>query len=502
MEVVKDSDILAGPSTPLVSRFTAGERIDLLFDRSSFVETGAWVTHRCQDFGLAGRTPRGDGVITGWGTIRGRLVYALSQDCAVFGGSVGEAGGRKICRLLELAQQNGAPVVALYDGGGGRIQEGVDGLAGFSEILFRHCELSGVVPQISAVLGPCTGGAAYSPALTDFIFMVEGSYMSLTGPEVIRAVTHQDVSKEEIGGAAVHGFQTGLAHFVSRDEADCLHGIRELLSFLPSSYLSPSPLGVSEDSLERRAAELDLLISSDPQEPYDMRCLIRAVVDDGQFLEAQAGYARNLLVGFARLGNQTVGLVASQPNYLAGALTIDAALKGSRFVRFCDAFRIPLVTFVDSPGYLPSLQEELGGVIRHGAKLLFAYAEATVPKVTLITRKAYGGAYAALGSKQMRTDVNLAYPWAEIAVVGAEGAVGVLCRRELQEAGERVEEVRAKRVEEYRRKFGNPFAAAERGYIDAIVQPSETRPEIIRALRSLRNKRSLREGRRHSNMPL
>ncbi len=499
---MKSLNNLPSPSTPPAPRLTARERIGLLFDGGSFVETGAWVTHRCQDFGLAGRTPRGDGVITGWGTIRGRLVYALSQDRAVFGGSVGEAGGRKICRLLELAQQNGAPLVALYDGGGGRIQEGVDGLAGFSEILCRHCELSGVVPQISAILGPCTGGAAYSPALTDFIFMVEGSYMSLTGPEVIRAVTHQDVSKEEIGGAAVHGTQTGLAHFVSRDEVNCLHGIRELLSFLPSSYLSPLPFGTSEDSSERRAEELDLLISSDPHEPYDMRCLIRAVVDDGQFLEAQAGYARNLLVGFARFANQTVGLVASQPNYLAGALTIDAALKGSRFVRFCDAFRIPLVTFVDSPGYLPSLQEELGGVIRHGAKLLFAYAEATVPKVTLIARKAYGGAYAALGSKQMRNDVNLAYPWAEIAVVGAEGAVGVLCRRELQQAGERVEEVRAKRVEEYRRKFGNPFAAAERGYIDSIVHPSETRPEIIRALRGLRNKRSQREGRRHSNMPL
>jgi len=483
-------------------KLTARERLDVLLDSGSFVEIGALVTHRCHDFGLAGRRVQGDGVITGWGHLEGRLVYVLSQDFNVFGGSVGEAGGQKICRILDLAVQNGAPVIAFYDGGGGRIQEGVDGLAGFSEILWRHANTSGVVPQISSVMGPCTGGAAYSPALTDFIFMVEGSYMSLTGPEVIRSVTHKDITMEEIGGTAVHAMKTGLAHFVKNDDIACLHGIRELLSFLPDNNLELSPAGASSDDPKRRTGELEDLIPFNPGEPYNMKRLIRAVVDDGRFLELQEAYARSLIVGFARFANHTVGIVASQPNYLAGALTIDAALKGARFVRFCDAFQIPVVTFVDSPGYLPSLQEELGGVIRHGAKLLYAYAEATVPKITLITRKAYGGAYAALGSKQLRSDVNLAYPGAEIAVVGAQGAVNVLYRRELRQAGAQVEQVRARRVEEYRRKFSSPFPAAERGYVDAIIQPAETREQIVRALAGLLNKRSLRPPKKHSNLPL
>jgi propionyl-CoA carboxylase beta chain len=483
-------------------KLTARQRLDLLLDEGSLVESGALVRHRCKDFGLEERSVPGDGVVTGWGTIDGRLVYVISQDCTVFGGSVGEAGGRKICQILDLAVQNGAPVIALYDGGGGRIQEGVDGLAGFSEILWRHSITSGVVPQVSAVMGACTGGAAYSPALTDFIFMTEDGYMSLTGPEVIRAVTHKEVTLEEIGGAAVHGCKTGLAHFVKLDDVECLCGIRELLSFLPSNNLDPACPGTSADCPSRCAKELQDLISTNPNEPYDMKRLIRAVVDDGRFLELQEEHAKNLIVGFARFANDTVGIVASQPNYLAGALTIDAAIKGARFVRFCDAFHIPLVTFVDSPGYLPSLDEELGGVIRHGAKLLYAYAEATAPKITIITRKAYGGAYAALGSKQLRSDVNLAYPGAEIAVVGAEGAVGVLYRRELQRAGNQAGELRLRLLEEYRRKIASPFPAAERGYIDGIIDPAETRPAIIRALRGLMKKRAERPRKKHSNMPL
>lgn len=484
------------------SKLTAIERLDFLLDRGSFVESGALVAHRCKHFGMAARAVPGDGVLTGWGTIEDRVVYVISQDFSVFGGSVGEAGGRKICHTLELAAQNGAPMIALFDGGGGRIQEGVDGLAGFSEILWRHCVMSGVVPQISAAMGPCAGGAAYSPALTDFIFMVEGSCLSLTGPEVIRAVTQRNVSKEEIGGTEVHGAQTGLAHFIAPDDEACLRGIRELLSFLPSNNLDPPPTGTSADHPERRAEELENLVPADPATPYDMKRLIRAVADDGRFLELQERFARNLIVGFARLANRAVGIVASQPSFLAGSLTIDAAFKGARFVRFCDAFSIPLVTFVDSPGYLPSLQEELGGVIRHGAKLLYAYAEATVPKITVITRKAYGGAYAALGSKQLRSDINLAYPSAEIAVVGAEGAVGILHRRELGKAGEGARELRMGMIAEYRRSFANPFAAAERGYVDAIIRPAETRPALVRALGGLSAKRAARPHRKHSNMPL
>jgi propionyl-CoA carboxylase beta chain len=483
-------------------RLSARERLDRLLDAGSFVESGALVTHRCSDFGLAERSVAGDGVITGWGTIDGRLVYVLSQDRTVFGGSLGEAGGRKVCKILELATQNGAPVIALYDGGGARIQEGVAGLAGFGEVFWRHSFTSGVVPQITAVMGACAGGSAYSPAVSDFVFMVEGSYMSLTGPEVLRAVTHQDVTNEEIGGVTVHSTKTGIAHFVSQDDAACLLGIRELLSYLPSNNLDSPPLGRSDDSPDRRAEELEDLVSPDGGQSYDMKRVIRAVVDDGRFLELQELYARNLIVGFARLDNRTVGIVANQPAYLSGALNIDASIKASRFVRFCDAYQIPLVTFVDCPGFWPSVQEELGGVLRHGAKLPYAYAEATVPKITLITRKAYGGAYGSLGSKHMRGDTNLAYPWAEIAVLGADAAVGLLYRREIRQAGERAEEVRAQRLEEYRQRFATPFLAAELGYIDAIIRPSDTRPTMIRALRCLINKRADQPHRRHSTMPL
>ena len=484
------------------TRLSARQRLDLLLDPGTFFEVGALVEHRCHHFGMAERKVSGDGVLTGWGTIAGRTVYVLSQDFSVFGGSVGETGGQKICRVLDLAMTNGAPLIALYDGGGGRLQEGVDGLAGFSEIIWRHSVASGVVPQISAVMGPCTGGAAYSPALTDFIFMVEGSYMSLTGPQVIRAVTHKEVTKEEIGGSDVHGRTTGIAHFVPKDDAACLLGIRDLLSFLPSNNLDEAPLGESRDDPLRTSEELNHLISSQASEPYDMGSLIRQVVDDGNFLEVQRDYAPNLITGLARFANRSVGIVASQPNFLAGSLTIDAALKGARFVRFCNAFNLPVVTFVDSPGYLPSLEQELGGVIRHGAKLLFAYAEATVPKITIITRKAYGGAYAALGSKQLRSDINLAFPQAEIAVVGAEGAIEVLYRRELKAAGDQADEIRKQRVEEYRRKFASPFPAAERGYIDGVIQPSETRPQIVQSLRALGQKRKSLPPRKVSNLPL
>jgi propionyl-CoA carboxylase beta chain len=485
-----------------VGRLTARERVDLLLDPGSFVENGSLVTHRCRDFGMAERTVHGDGVITGWGTVGGRVVYVLAQDRRVFGGSLGEQGGHKVCRLFDLALQNGAPVVALYDGGGGRIQEGVDAMAGGTEVFGRHALASGMVPQVSAIMGPCTGVAAYGPALTDFIFMVEGSFMSLTGPGVIRAVTSKNVTNEEIGGAEVHTVRTGLAHFVKESDEACFAGIRDLLAFLPSNYLDPPPPGESSDSPDRRAEELEGLVSASAEQPYDMRLLLRAVVDDGRFLEVQERFARNLIVGFARFANQTVGVVANQPAYLAGALTLDASLKGSRFVRFCDAFNIPVVTFVDCPGYLPSMQEELGGVIKHGAKLGYAYAEATVPLVTVITRKAYGGAYGALGSKHLGGDFNLAYPGAEIAVIGAAGAVEVLYRRELRLAGDRAGELRARVAEEYRRKFSNPFLAVERGYLDAIIRPAETRPQVIRALGCLTNKRLQGPRKRHSNLPL
>jgi propionyl-CoA carboxylase beta chain len=483
-------------------RQSAAQRLERLLDAGSFVESGDRVTHRCTLFGLASRTVPGDGVLTGWGEIDGRPVCVLAQDSSVLGGSVGEAGGRKICRVLDRAMISGCPVVALYDGGGGRIQEGVDGLAGFSDILCRHALLSGVVPQISAVMGACTGGAAYSPALTDFVFMVQGSCMSLTGPEVIRAATNRRLTQEEIGGASVHGARTGIAHFVARDDLVCLRGIRELLAYLPANHREAPPTGASSDPADRGTPELDALVPADPRKPYDMRRLIRAVVDDGSFLEVQEAYARNLLVGFARFANLGVGIVASQPAHQAGALTIDAALKGARFVRFCDAFQIPIVTFVDSPGYMPSLQEELGGVIRHGSKLVCAYAEATVPKVTVISRKAYGGAYAALGSQQLLSDANFAYPHAEIAVVGADGAVGVLYRRRLEQAGSQAAELRAQLVEEYRRAFLSPVPAAERGYIDAIIRPADTRKEVIRALRFALRKRGERPPKKHCNMPL
>jgi len=484
-------------------KLTARERVELLLDAGSFVEIDALVTHRCRDFGMDGQLIPGDGVVCGYGTIAGRLVYVFAQDFTVFGGSLSETNAEKICKVMDLAVENGAPIIGLNDSGGARIQEGVVSLGGYADIFLRNTLASGVVPQISAILGPCAGGAVYSPAITDFILMVEGtSYMFVTGPDVIKTVTHEEVTKEALGGALTHAATSGVAHFTYGNDAACLMGIRELLSFLPSNNLDSPPDGNSDDDPDREESSLDSLVPPDPNKPYDIKRLIAAVVDDGKFLEVHAQYARNLVVGFARLGNHSVGIVANQPAYLAGVLDIDASLKGARFVRFCDAFNIPLVTFEDVPGFLPGTQQEYGGIIKHGAKLLYAYAEATVPKLTVITRKSYGGAYCVMASKHLRTDVNLAYPTAEIAVMGPEGAVNILYRRELAEAGERGAEVRAEKIAEYRGKFSNPWIAAERGFLDAVIEPRRTRPVLIRSLRQLAGKRQALPPKKHGNLPL
>ena len=484
-------------------KLTARERVELLLDAGSFAELDALVTHRCRDFGMEKQSIPGDGVVCGYGTIDGRLVYVFAQDFTVFGGSLSETNARKICKVMDLAVENGAPMIGLNDSGGARIQEGVASLGGYADIFLRNTLASGVVPQISAILGPCAGGAVYSPAITDFILMVEGtSYMFVTGPEVIRTVTHEEVTKEDLGGAATHAAKSGVSHFTYPNDAACLMGIRELLSYLPSNNLDEPPPGVSDDDPDREEEALDRLIPADPNRPYDIKKLIEMVVDDGKFCEVHAAYARNIVVGFARLANQSIGVVANQPAYLAGVLDIDASLKGARFVRFCDAFNIPLVTFEDVPGFLPGTQQEHGGIIKHGAKLLFAFAEATVPKLTVITRKAYGGAYCVMASKHIRTDINLAYPTAEIAVMGPEGAVNVLFRRELEKAGDQAPETRARLVGEYREKFSNPYIAAERGFVDAVIEPRRTRPALVRALRQLRSKRQSLPPKKHGNIPL
>jgi len=484
-------------------KLTARERLELLLDPGSFVEIDALVTHRCQDFGIADQKIPGDGVVSGYGTVDQRLVYVFAQDFTIFGGSMSETNASKICKIMDLAVENGAPVIGLNDSGGARIQEGVASLGGYADIFLRNTLASGVVPQISAIMGPCAGGAVYSPAITDYIFMVEDtSYMFLTGPDVIRTVTHEEVTKEELGGASTHASKSGVCHFTVPDDTSCLLAIRDLLSYLPSNNLEDPPAGSSDDSPDREDEILDALIPNDPNKPYDIKRLIHSVVDDGRFLEVQVDYARNLVVGFARLANQSVGVVANQPNYLAGVLDIDASLKGARFVRFCDAFNIPLVTFEDVPGFLPGTQQEFGGIIKHGAKFLYAFAEATVPKITVITRKAYGGAYCVMSSKHLRTDTNLAYPGAEIAVMGPDGAVSILFRRELEAAGEGAAELRQELVAEYREKFSNPYIAAERGFIDAVIEPRQTRPQIIRALRQLGSKRQNVPPKKHGNIPI
>ena len=483
-------------------KLTARERLDLLLDEGSFCEIDPFATHRATHFGMEEKRFLGDGVVAGYGAINGRLVYVFSQDFTVLGGSLGEAHAAKICKVMDLAMKNGAPIVGLIDSGGARIQEGVAALAGYAEIFLRNTLASGVIPQLSVIMGPCAGGAAYSPALTDFIIMVKGtSYMFITGPQVIKAVTHEEVTFEELGGAMSHNSITGVAHFATEDEEDAISLTKRLLSFIPQNNLEDPPYVEPTDDPMRTDEKLDTLVPISPTKPYDMKEVIRRVVDDGDFLEVQEHYAKNIIIGFARLDGQSVGIVAPQPSVLAGCLDINASNKGGRFVRFCDCFNIPIITFVDVPGFLPGVAQEHGGIIRHGAKLLYAYCEATVPKITVITRKAYGGAYNVMGSKHIRGDINFAWPTAEIAVMGPEGAVNIIFRREIEEA-EDPEAKRAELTREYCERFANPYIAASRGYIDDIIEPHETRPRLISALRMLRNKRDSNPPKRHGNMPL
>lgn len=483
-------------------KLSARERLALLLDEGTFEETDKLVEHRCRDFGLAEQRVPGDGVICGYGRINGRFTYVFAQDFTVLGGSLSEANAAKICKVMDLALKVGAPIVGLNDSGGARIQEGVASLAGYADIFLRNTLASGVIPQISAILGPCAGGAVYSPAITDFILMTDKtSSMFVTGPDVIKTVMHQEVTKEELGGPMTHNRVSGVAHFLASDDSDCLALIRELLSFMPQNNHEDPPRVETADAADRQDESLDTLIPAESDQPYDIKQVIERIVDEGYFLEVQEHFAKNLVVGFARLGGRSVGIVANQPEVLAGCLDITASMKGARFVRFCDAFNIPLVTFVDVPGFLPGTEQEFGGIIRHGAKLLFAFAEATVPKMTVITRKAYGGAYCVMASKHLRTDVNFAYPTAEIAVMGPEGAVNIVYRRELERAKDGVS-LRKTKVEEFRERFANPYIAAERGYVDAVIRPCETRPRLIAALQMLETKRETFPPKKHGNIPL
>jgi propionyl-CoA carboxylase beta chain len=492
-------------------KMTARERVESLLDPGSFTEFDALARHRATDFGVAANRPYGDGVVTGYGTVDGRPVCIFSQDFTVFGGSLGEVYGEKIVKVMDHALKTGCPVIGINDGGGARIQEGVVALGLFAEIFYRNVIASGVIPQISLIMGPCAGGAVYSPAITDFTLMVEGtSHMFITGPDVIKTVTGEEVSFEELGGAHTHNVKSGVAHYQAKDEDDCLGFARELLSYLPSNNLddAPSPLaaGRTADSaavleITDEDAELDTLIPDSPNQPYDMHDVIARILDDGEFLEIHSGFAQNIVVGFGRIEGASVGVVANQPMHLAGCLDIDASEKAARFVRTCDAFNIPVLTFVDVPGFLPGTGQEWGGIIRRGAKLIYAYAEATVPKITVITRKAYGGAYDVMGSKHLGGDINLAWPTAQIAVMGAQGAVNILYRRELADAAD-PDALRAQRVTEYEDTLANPYIAAERGYVDAVIRPAETRSQVTRALRTLRTKRQTLPPKKHGNIPL
>jgi len=485
-------------------KLSARERIDLLLDEGSFEELDKLVRHQSHDFGVDSQRPAGDGFITGYGRIHGRLAYVFAQDFTVFGGSLSEANARKITKIMDLAMRAGAPVIGLNDSGGARIQEGVNSLAGYADIFLRNTLSSGVIPQISAILGPCAGGAVYSPAITDFIFMTrDTSYMFVTGPDVIRTVTHEEVTMHELGGAVTHNSKSGVAHFVAADDSECLAMIRELIGYIPSNNLEDPPRRISSDPPDRMITSLNTLVPEDPQKPYDILDVIRAVADDSEFFEVHEHFAKNLVIGFARLEGRPVGIVANQPAFLAGVLDINASVKGARFVRFCDAFNIPLVTFEDVPGFLPGTQQEWGGIIKHGAKLLFAFAEATVPKITVITRKAYGGAYCVMSSKHIRTDINYAWPTAEIAVMGPEGAVNIVYKRELDRAPEAERgKLRREKIDDFRERFANPYVAAERGYIDAVIEPAQTRAKLIAALRSLENKRDINPRKKHGNIPL
>jgi propionyl-CoA carboxylase beta chain len=483
-------------------KLLARERAERLLDPGSFVELDRYVRHRESNFGMLERRPYGDAVVTGYGTIFGRKVFVFSQDFTVFGGSLSEVFAEKICKVMDLAAKLGCPVIGINDSGGARIQEGVVSLAGYAEIFWRNVQCSGVVPQISLVMGPCAGGAVYSPAITDFVLMVEGSsYMFITGPDVVKTVTGEEVSFEELGGAATHASKSGVAHFISPDDDACLEDARYLLSFLPQNNLESPPYAEPTDPVAREDAELDDLIPDNPNKPYDMTAVIQRVVDDGEFLEVHERYAENVVCGFARLGGHSVGVVGNQPRSLAGVLDIDSSVKAARFVRTCDAFNIPLVTFVDVPGFLPGTAQEWGGIIRHGAKLLYAYAEATVPKLAVITRKAYGGAYDVMSSKHIRADFNFAWPTAEVAVMGPEGAVNIIFRKELEDADD-PDARREELIADYRERFANPYTAAERGYVDEVIEPRRTRPVLVDALETALTKREPKPRRKHGNIPL
>jgi len=483
-------------------RMTARERVEALLDRGSFVELDKFKTHRATDFGMGERKIAGDGVVTGYGTVDGRQICVFSQDFTVFGGSLSGAFAEKVCKVMDLATKVGCPVIGINDSGGARIQEGVVSLAGYADIFLRNVMSSGVVPQISAIMGPCAGGAVYSPAMTDFIVMVrDTSYMFITGPDVIKATTHEEVTMQDLGGADTHSMRSGVCHLEAPDDSSALFTIRELLSFMPSNNAEDPPFRPTNDDINRREAALDSIVPENPNRPYDMREIITRVVDDGYWLEVQKDWAQNILIGFARFGGYSVGIVANQPAYLAGCLDIDASVKAARFVRFCDCFNIPLITFVDVPGFLPGTAQEFGGIIRHGAKLLYAFCEATVPKITVITRKAYGGAYDVMSSKHIRGDFNLAYPSAEIAVMGPEQAINIVFRQEIQKAKDAVAE-RNRLAEDYRQTFANPFKAAELGYIDEVMMPRDTRPRVIASLKALENKREKNPPRKHGNIPL
>jgi len=483
-------------------KLTARERLEILFDKNSFEEIDKFVTHKCSNFGMEKNKYYGDGVVTGYGTINGRIAYAYSQDFTVLGGSLSEACGRKIAKIQDLALKVGAPIIGLNDSGGARIQEGVESLGGYAEIFLRNTLASGVVPQIAAIMGPCAGGAVYSPAINDFIFMIrDSSYMFITGPDVIKATTHEDVTMDELGGSASHNSDSGVAHFDCTDDKECLLIIRELLSFLPQNNMEEARILTSEDNPRRETPEIENIIPLNPNKPYEVKRVIAELVDDKYFFETQEHYAMNIVTGFGRLNGRTVGVVANQPAVLAGCLDIKASVKGARFIRFCDAFNIPLITLQDVPGFLPGLDQEKRGIIRHGAKLLYAYAEATVPKVTIITRKSYGGAYCVMSSKHVRGDINYAYPMAEIAVMGPEGAVNIIFRKELMNS-DNPEELRQQLVHDYRTKFANPYVAAERGIIDEVIMPANSRRKLIKALEMLHNKTDRNPAKKHGNIPL
>jgi propionyl-CoA carboxylase beta chain len=507
LRALKEEAALAGGKDKIEKqhkqgKHTARERVEMLLDPGTFKETDMFALHQCTHFGMEDKQILGDGVVCGWGKVSGRLVYVFSQDFTVFGGSLGEAFANKICKVMDQAMKVGAPVIGINDSGGARIQEGVVSLGGYAEIFFRNVMASGVVPQISAIMGPCAGGAVYSPAMTDFIMMVKDtSYMFITGPEVIKTVTNEEVTFEQLGGAMTHNVKSGVAHFAAESEQDCVDTIKKLLSYIPQNNLEDPPHVRPSDDPRRMDEELNKLVPDDPNKPYNIKDAIHRTVDNGEFLEVHEHWAQNMVVGFARLNGHSVGIVGNQPEYLAGCLDINASVKGARFVRFCDCFNIPLVTFVDVPGFLPGTAQEYGGIIRNGAKLLYAYCEATVPKLTVITRKAYGGAYDVMCSKHIRADVNFAWPTAEIAVMGSDGAVNIIFRKEINES-KKPEQERARLVAEYREKFANPYIAAERGYVDTVIEPKETRPMLIDALESLLNKRESRPPKKHGNVPL